>query len=69
MQEEDGSEPQRLVRATEERKIFSQFHIPVGAAYACGNNSLNVYTPRNSSSGEEYDYQFFGLQVHTYILA
>ncbi len=57
---------QRLIRATEEPRIFTQFHIPVGAAYACRNNSLNIYKPASNSflaPELEYVYRFYGIEV------
>lgn len=61
-----GYNSQKLVRNTEEQKIFSQFQIPEGTAYACGNNSLNIFRPTSNYSGpldKKQAYKFHGIQV------
>ena len=57
-------------RLGEERKIFSPFTVPLGTAYACGENRLNTFAPADNSSesvDDQYEYTFKGFQVSSVI--
>ena len=44
--------------------IYSKFEVPLGASYACGNNSHNIF--RRSQTETEDAIWFSGIQVHVH---
>ena len=46
--------------------IFTKFEVPLGASYACGNNSHNIFRPPIANTSDKFiegGVLFSGLQV------